>query len=244
MIKREKETTIIIILLLSFVTPLWSQGGRVLTPGEKTNYLRYTQTEEIAEFLSLLDHLSPQLNVVIAGQTRPVPSFDYRQLFLAIINEEGVTSPDQLNRRRPTFFIFASQHGNEQSGKEAALQIIRDLTIGELRPLLKKINFLILPQSNPYGNWFDVRVNEQNLDLNRDHVKLEAEETAVIHRIFSTWTPEITLDLHEKGDDYYRVSIGCVSNLNIHPRLQEFSRQVLLSEVNKSLERRRITFFE
>ncbi len=244
MIKRKKETTIIIILLVSFLTPLWSQGSRVLTPGEKANYLRYTQTEEIAEFLSLLDHLSPQLNVVIAGQTRPVPTFDYRQLYLAIINEEGVTSPDQLNRRRPTFFIFASQHGNEQSGKEAALQIIRDLTIGELRPLLKKINFLILPQSNPYGNWFDVRVNEQNLDLNRDHVKLEAEETAVIHRIFRTWTPEITLDLHEKGDDYYRVSIGCVSNLNIHPRLQEFSRQVLLSEVNKSLERRRITFFE
>ena len=49
--------------------------------------------------------------------------------------------------------------------------------MGELRPLLKSLNFLIMPQTNPYGNWFDRRENEQGLDLNRDHVKLESPES-------------------------------------------------------------------
>jgi len=230
--------------LLVLVSFLGAQQTKVLTPAEEANYLQYTQTEEIARFLSLVDHLSPEVNVLLAGRTRPIPNFDYRNLYLVVINETGVTSPEGLDRHKPTVFIFASQHGNEQSGKEAILQFIRDLAVGELRPLVKKLNFLILPQANPYGNWFDVRVNEQNLDLNRDHVKLEAEETAAIHRIFQAWLPEVTLDLHEKGDDYYRVSIGCVSNLNIHPQLQAFSRQALFPEVNRSLEKRRITFFE
>lgn len=242
--KKGKSFYLIIFSLLLSFNFLLAQKLKVLTPAEEANFQRYTQTAEIERFLSYVDYLSPELTVTIAGRTRPVPAFDYRNLYLAIINEEGVSSPDKLNRNKPTIFIFASQHGNEQSGKEAALQLIRDLALGEMKPLLKKLNFLILPQANPYGNWFDVRVNEQNLDLNRDHVKLEAEETAAIHRIFATWLPEVTMDLHEKGDDYYRVSIGCVSNLNISEELQRFSRQVLFPEINKALEKRRITFFE
>ncbi|MCX7974366.1 MAG: DUF2817 domain-containing protein [Candidatus Aminicenantes bacterium] len=244
MMRRRKLFCLFILFLSASINCLFSQKVKLPTPAEEANFLRYSQTAEIERFLSYIDYLSPEVSVIVAGRTRPVPSFDCRNLYLAIINEEGISSPDKINRRKPTVFIFASQHGNEQSGKEAALQLIRDLALGEMKPLLKKLNFLILPQANPYGNWFDVRVNEQNLDLNRDHVKLEAEETAAIHRVFVTWLPEVTLDLHEKGDDYYRVSIGCVSNLNISEDFQKFSRQVLFPEVSKALEKRRITFFE
>jgi predicted deacylase len=101
-----------------------------------------------------------------------------------------------LSRKKPTLFIFASQHGNEQSGKEAAPLLIRDLAFGNLMPYLKKINVLVLPQANPYGNFVDRRQNEQDLDLNRDHVKLEAAETRAIHAMFAGWMPEVTLDVH------------------------------------------------
>jgi hypothetical protein len=56
--------------------------------------------------------------------------------------------------------------------------------------------------------------------------------------------PEATMDVHEKGDDFYQVSIGCVSNPNIHASLQEFSRNVLLSEVSRKLKEKNITFHE
>ncbi len=67
---------------------------------------------------------------------------------------------------------------------------------------------------------------------------------AAIHRVFGDYRPEVTIDVHEKGDDYYRVSLGCVSNINIHPSLEEFSRGVLLGEVRAALDKRKITFHE
>lgn len=184
------------------------------------------------------------MQVEIVGRTLKTGRYPDRDLYLCIITEEGVCCPEELNRIKPTFLIVASQHGNEQSAKEAALWIIRDLTQGELKPLLKKMNFLIIPQANPYGNFFDLRRNEQDLDLNRDHVKLESPEVETIHRVFRRWMPEVTMDIHEKGDDYYRVSIGCVSNANIHQELQTFSRNVILKEVEKGLKERKITFHE
>jgi hypothetical protein len=216
----------------------------VRTPAELAHYSSYSQHEEITRFLSELDQASGELCVQIMGQTEETRQYGAKDLYLCIITEEGSVRPAELNREKPTVLLVASQHGNEQSAKEAALQVVRDLSVGDLEPLLKKINVLIIPQANPYGNQFDQRQNEQDLDLNRDHVKLEAPEVKAIHRVFRLWMPEVTMDIHEKGDDYYRVSIGCVSNANIDQDLQDFSRDTILAEVKKSLDKKNINFFE
>ncbi|MDH7512561.1 MAG: DUF2817 domain-containing protein [Clostridiales bacterium] len=237
-----RRACLVFILALALVQS--GLGQTLRTPAEESRYTQYSQHEEIARFLSALDFLSPEVTVRVIGKTKEVQGFPAKDLLLVVVTEEGVDCPEKLNRQKPTILLVASQHGNEQSAKEAALWLIRDLALGELKPLLKKVNFLAIPQANPYGNWFDRRQNEQDLDLNRDHVKLEAEETKAIHRVFRAWMPEATIDVHEKGDDYYRVSIGCVSNINIHPRLQDFSRSIVLSSVAKNLEKKRITFHE
>lgn len=242
----KKELKVLKFLIpLSFIFFLvFSSQASVKTPAEDANYTEYSQHREITVFLSLVDHLSKEMTVQVIGKTKEVRNYAPEDIFLCIINEEGVDSPSRLNRKKPTIFIIASQHGNEQSAKEAALRLIRDLALGELKSLLRKLNFLIIPQANPYGNRFDQRRNEQNLDLNRDHVKLESSEATALHQVFSTWMPEVSIDVHEKGDDYYRVSIGCVSNVNIHPSLQEFSRQKILAEVERKLKKKSITFHE
>ncbi len=217
---------------------------RLKTPAEEAGYARYSQNEAIARFLSSLDFLSREVTVQVVGKTLGVEELPPQDIFLIVITEEGAVFPEQANRKKPTVFLFASQHGNEQSPKEAALWLARDLALGELRPLLTKANFLIIPQANPLGNWLDRRQNEQGLDLNRDHVKLESPEVRAIHRVFRAWMPEVTIDGHEKGDDYYRISLGCVSNANIDPLLQQYSRTTILAEVRKSLEEERVTFHE
>ncbi|MBN2409277.1 MAG: DUF2817 domain-containing protein [Candidatus Aminicenantes bacterium] len=243
LLKRASRILFVFLLVFSWGSISRAADG-LKTPAEAAGYARYSQHEDIARFLSALDHASSEMRVRIIGQTREVRGFPAKDLFLAIVNEEGAESPGKINRARPTILIIASQHGNEQSAKEAALRFLRDLAAGELKGLLKTANFLIIPQANPYGNQFDRRQNEDNLDLNRDHVKLESAETRAIHRVFREWMPEVSIDLHEKGDDYYRVSIGCVSNANIGVRLQEFSRTTILAEVRKSLEKKKVTFFE
>ena len=232
--------TVLFLCFLSFS----SLAEDIKTPAEEVNYTQYSQYEDVTRFLSRTDELSNELAVRIIGKTRETRDYPSRDLYLCILTEEGADCPNKLDRAKPLFLLIASQHGNEQSAKEAALWLIRDLAAGELKPLLKKVNFLVIPQANPYGNWFDQRSNEQDLDLNRDHVKLESLEVECIHHVFRTWMPEVTMDVHEKGDDFYRVSIGCVSNVNIHPSLQEFSRHVVLAEVEKKLKKKRIPFHE
>lgn len=242
--KKYIKSVVYLSLGLSFFVGLVQSDGVVKTPAEAVNYGQYSQYEEISHFLSLLDSLSEELTVQIVGKSLGTEEYEARDFYLCILTEEGADSPQRLNREKPTFYLVAAKHGNEQSAKEAALWLIRDLAVGELNPLLKKVNFLIMPQSNPYGNWFDQRRNEQNLDLNRDHVKLEAPETDTISRVFRIWMPEVTMDVHEKGDDFYRVNIGCVSNVNINKLLQEFSREKILTEVKEKLNKEGITFHE
>lgn len=222
-----------------------AQGGKVVpTPAEEAGYRQYTQNEAIASFLSALKERVPEISVSAVGRTLPSDAYGARDIFLVVLSEKGSASPEALDRTKPTVLFTAAQHGNEQSAKEAVLWLIRDLAVGDLRPLLKKINVLAVPQTNPYGNFMNVRTNELDLDMNRDHVKLEAEGVRAIHRVFRSWMPEATIDVHEKGDDYYRVSIGCVSNVNISRDLQDFSRGVILAEVERSLKKRAVAFHE
>ncbi len=221
-------------------SPAWSQR----TPAEEAGYKAYSQNEDIARFLSLADAASKELEVRIAGRTKEVDGYPAHDIYLAVLTADGAGPAAATNREKPTLLLIASQHGNEQSAKEAVLGILRDIAFGDLKPLLGKLNFLIVPQANPYGNHFDVRENEIGLDLNRDHVKLEAESVKTLHRIFREWMPEMTLDVHEKGDDYYRVSLGCVSNANIDPALQAFSRKTILPEIERTLAGKRVTFHE
>jgi len=244
LLKLKKRSIAFMIFMLFFTLSLFFAEEPIKTPAEKAHYSEYTQHQAIAYFLSGLDKISGNLEVRAVGKTLGREEYSSKDLLLCIITEEGISSPRDLNRSKPTFYVVGAKHGNEQSAKEASLMLIRDLTVGELRPLLAEVNLLILPAANPYGNWFDMRRNEQDLDLNRDQVKLESPESEAINRVFREWMPEATMDVHEKGDDFYQVSIGCVSNPNINESLQEFSRNALLTEVNSKLKEKNITFHE
>jgi hypothetical protein len=214
------------------------------TPAEACRFQDYSQNEAIGRFLSEAQALAKELRVDVVGRTKDVEGYPAHDIFLAVLTEDGDAEPGALDRTKPTVLVIASQHGNEQSAKEAALRLIRDLALGDMKGLLKKINVLVIPQANPYGNQFDIRRNETGLDMNRDHVKLEAAGVEAIHRVFRAWMPEVTIDVHEKGDDYYRVSIGCVSNLNISRLIESYSRRTILAEVGEALGRRSVTFHE
>ncbi len=220
------------------------EPGLLRTPGEENGYTRYTQNDTLSAFLSALSAVSKEVSVSIVGRSLPTDAYGAQDIYLVVISRNGASSPAALDRAKPTVLFTAAQHGNEQSAKEAVIRLVRDLAQGDLRPLLDKVNVLAIPQTNPYGNFMNVRANELDLDMNRDHIKVEAEGVRAIHRVFRDVMPEVTIDVHEKGDDYYRVSIGCVSNVNIGRDLQDFSRNTLLAEIEKSLAKKRVTFHE
>jgi hypothetical protein len=246
--KRDFRVLTAVALCLTSGSLLWGQtrsvGSFLRTPGEEEGYRQYTQNEAIASFLSLLESRSSAISVSVVGRTLPTDEYGARDIFLVALSKERAADPRGLDRTKPTVLFTAAQHGNEQSAKEAVLRVVRDLASGDLAPLLERVNVLAMPQTNPFGNFMNVRANELELDMNRDHVKLEAEGVRAIHRVFRAWMPEVTIDVHEKGDDYYRVSIGCVSNINIGRDLQDFSRKTILAEVEKSLKKKNTAFHE
>jgi hypothetical protein len=243
-LSRNCRGLIVIAGIVLFALRLAAAPATLKTPAEDGGYKQYTQNEAIGRFLSEADALARELTVQVIGRTKDVDGFAGQEIFLAVLTEEGAARPQDLDRKKPTLLLTAAQHGNEQSAKEAALWLIRDIALGEMKPLLARMNVLVIPQANPYGNWFDVRRNETGLDMNRDHVKLEAAGVEAIHRVFRAWMPEVTIDVHEKGDGFYKVNIGCVSNANISRVLQDYSRQTILAEVKAALKKKSITFHE
>ena len=95
-----------------------------------------------------------------------------------------------------TVLISCQQHGNEPSGKEAALELARELVVDD-GGLLDHMDLILVPQINPDGAQAGTRRNAADADLNRNHVMLSEPETTALHDLFLDWMPEVTLDVHE-----------------------------------------------
>ncbi len=95
--------------------------------------------------------------------------------------------------RRPYVLAVAGQHGDEA----AAIESLRE-AVGRDRPEIDGlgIGFGWIAVANPDGLTNGSRTNGDGVDLNRDHIALDSEETRAIHRIVRTVRPDVVIDLH------------------------------------------------
>lgn len=142
--------------------------------------------------------------------------------------------------------IFAQQHGNEQSSKEAALLIIRDLARGMHSHWLENMEIWIVPQVNPEGADENQRRNAGGIDLNRDHVVQLAPETRALHKLFQSFMPHITVDIHEYypyreswaefgGYKNFDVQVGVPTNPNVAEELRKLALDKALPHIESHL---------
>ena len=107
----------------------------------------------------------------------------------------------------PTTMVLGSQHGNEPAGRDASLQLIRDLAYADLtdpanvdlKRLFAEQTILVIPTANPDGRERGGRENSRGFDINRDHLRLETEEARTFADVIMAWEPFMALDLHEYG---------------------------------------------
>jgi hypothetical protein len=199
-------------------------AAHLLTPAEERQYAAYTHYDDVVGFLSRLQALDGRIQVYVVGKTLENASEERlgRDLLCCVVSDP------QRKGDKVLVQLQAVQHGNEQSGVDAVQKLLAGIVERKLDFLLERMDLVIFPQVNPYGNENNVRVNEQGLDMNRDHSKLETPEVEAMHRVFAALYPEVTFDMHEKGDDYVKINVGTVTNLNIDPRIGEFSHRVIL----------------
>jgi len=244
--KKNLKCVLFLVFFLYLITSTIAQQNTIydhqsLTPLEKSNFTRLTSHTELVSYLNKIDSLSTKVTLTTIGK-----SVEVRDIPVIMITEDEAFS--YYRSIKPIVLIFCQQHGNEPSGKEAALIVIRELATGSLQDLLQYFDVMIVPMVNPDGAEKGKRRNANDMDLNRNHVILSEPEVYALHQLFLEWMPEITLDVHE----YNAISkqwishgfikdaeqmLDRVSNLNIASSIIKYSNDVFIPGVGELIEK-------
>lgn len=162
------------------------------TPLEAAGYSRYSTSEEISAYLDALVARAPALaRKDLLGrsvQGRPIEA-----LVLAAPARDADTA-------RLKVLLVGSQHGGaEPAGGEALLALARDLTWGELRPLLDDLDLILIPNANPDGRDLRRRGNANRVNINTDFVLLSQPESRALAQALTRYGPHAVLDTHESA---------------------------------------------
>jgi len=237
-----KKTFVIILIALRLT--VYSQ--EIKTVLEINNYTKVTSYDELTAFINQLDSKSDLLKADIIGK-----SVEGRNIYaLKFSSSEFGKDKDKIK-----VLFFAQQHGNEQSGKEGALLLARELLKPGNRYLFDKIDFALIPQMNPDGSEANKRRNGHDADLNRNHLILTEPETIALHNLFDRYLFEVNMDVHEYspyGDDWekygYRknadITVGTTTNINISKEIRDLSETGYLPFIENYLSARKFSFFE
>lgn len=179
-----------VLAALLVTVPSTGRAAVAATPWMPEDWRRLERPIAYEEMQAFLDAVDGQgaVTVAVAGESRLG-----RSLYLVRIGDAGAVA-----RRRILF--YAQQHGDEVSGKDALLYLVRDLARRSER-LPDGVELWILPMMNPDGAVAATRTNGAGVDLNRDHIGLEQPETRVLHEVARRARPHIAVDCHEFARD-------------------------------------------
>ncbi len=213
---------------------------------------RTSSHREVLAYLDTLQGRGASLRVGVMGY-----SAEGREIPYVVAARPMVASPAEARRSgKPVLYIQANIHGGEVEGKEAMQQILRDLTLGSLRPLLDSVILLAVPIYNTDGNdafgpstrtrpgqngpdTVGLRSNGQGFDLNRDYIKQDAPETRAAHQFLAAWDPDLFMDLHTSNGSYHGYQLTWSPGLNPnHTPVNAWVQDTVLPSIRQRLRAR------
>ena len=137
-----------------------------------------------------LSHKNKNIQVKTIGK-----SIEGRDIPMLLFSKDS----KKLNKdsRKPLIWIQGQIHGNEPASGESTLVIAQWLAEGKLGDVLDKVNIAIVPRVNPDGSYYFKRFTANDMDANRDYLKVEYPEVQTIHQTINDYGPEVILDVHE-----------------------------------------------
>jgi hypothetical protein len=190
--------------------------AKVLTVPEKTNYARTASSADILEFIDALRWSSDKMSIINMFTTtlrRTCPA--------VVLANPRVTSPDEAAKSGKTVvYLQGNIHAYEPEAKEALLMLMRDILFGKRKSLLDNLIIIVCPNFNVDGtdtlslsdgtpHILGSAVNAQNINLNRDAIRVETAEIAGLYRtVFNRWDPTLVYDGHLMGRVQHGYAIG------------------------------------
>ncbi|MEP0545856.1 MAG: M14 family metallopeptidase [Rhodothermales bacterium] len=197
----------VLFALLFGVSPLAAQPADTLrTRAEQTDFRATSTYADVMAFVEAIGTM-PGFHGTTFGTTvegRPLP--------LMVWGADGASAEAVRAAGKLRVLVFANIHAGEVAGKEAALILLRELAAGKYAAWADSLVLLVAPIYNADGNervdpgnrpyqhgpvdGMGQRSNAQDLDLNRDFVKLDAPESRALVALMDTYDPHVVIDLH------------------------------------------------
>ncbi len=222
------------------------------TRPERSDYVETSTYDDVLAFVRAADAASPRVHLTSFGY-----SLEGRSLPLVVVGRVPNATADAVRRSgKLRVFIQANIHAGEVEGKEAMQLLLRDLVNGRHAAWLDSLVLLIAPIYNADGNervrlnnrplqygpvgGMGQRANAQNLDLNRDHMKLESPEARSLVALFNAYDPAVVIDLHTTDGTVHAYHLTYAASLhpNTHPAILELVKQQWLPAVTKAIKQR------
>ncbi|MBT2646111.1 DUF2817 domain-containing protein [Bacillus sp. ISL-34] len=221
------------------------------TPAFKQNKIAFTSQEEMLNFINSLSHKNKNTQVKTIGK-----STEGRDIPMLLFSKDS--KRPSKNSHKPLIWIQGQIHGNEPASGESTLVLAQWLAEGKLGDVLDKVNVAIVPRVNPDGSYYFKRYTANDMDANRDYLKVEYPEVQTIHHSIDVYEPEVILDVHEYTVNpaplkkvgangsiaSYDLLISSAKNLNIPEQLRKASDELLLPNVFKTLEKEKLSYHD
>lgn len=220
--------------------------AELVTVPERTNYAETSLYADVVAFVDEAVAKSVKLRAGRLGTTA-----EGREIPLVIASDEGLATPEEARAYGlPTILIIANIHAGEIEGKEALQMILRDIVKGEIDQELSNQVVLLVPIFNADGNdklgdnrgddgpeLAGIRYNGQNLDLNRDFVKLDTPEVMGLIGLIRDWDPVLFVDMHTTNGSYHQepVTYTTMANENASDKLKAYMWDKMFPTVAETL---------
>jgi hypothetical protein len=223
---------------------------RFTTPAFEPGKTGFTSQEEMMAFLEILSKRAGNMKILEAGYSQ-----EGRAIPALLFTSTGRPSAAELKRlNRPLVMLVGQLHGNEPAGGEVMLALAQSLATGELRPLLDRINVLIMPRGNPDGAHYFWRATASCVDINRDHLKVDLPETFAIRRMTYEFQPDIFVDAHEfsvatrwvekfNGLQSYDFTMAYATHPNVERPLTDLAERLFSRNIATEVEKAGYTHF-
>ncbi|MBV6520373.1 MAG: hypothetical protein MNPFHGCM_00479 [Gemmatimonadaceae bacterium] len=220
-----------------------------LTRPESTGYRETSRYADVIAFMQAMASASSQIHLTTYGYT-----YEGRPMPLAVIGAPNATPEAVLATGKTRVFIQGNIHAGEVEGKEALLWMLRSIAKGERAAWLRNVVLLFTPIYNADGNervnvrnrgsqhgpvgGMGQRPNAQDLDLNRDAIKMETPEARSLARLLTQYDPHVAVDLHTtNGSDHgFYLTYEIPLNPNTSPGITRLLRDDLLPTVTKAVK--------
>lgn len=190
--------------------------AKYLTVPEKTNFARTASSTDVLEFIDALRWSSDKMTVINMFTTtlrRTCPA-------VVLANPRVTTPAEAVKSGKTVVYLQGNIHAYEPEAKEALMMLMRDILFGKRKSLLDNLIIIVCPNFNVDGtdtlslsegtpHILGSATNAQNINLNRDAIRVETAEIAGLYRtIFNRWDPTLIYDGHLMGRVQHGYAIG------------------------------------